>query len=85
MNILTSKDDLYENNCLDCALCLKEIAELKEAFIEVDYESVYRSSQLKNEISYAYRLLEEAKAEIKRLKADHNSEESKQEKGVRRG
>jgi hypothetical protein len=73
MDILNSKEDLTENNCPDCTLYLKEITELKEAFIEADYESVCQSSQYKDEISYAYRLLEDAKAEIKRLKAERSS------------
>jgi hypothetical protein len=80
MDIIASKDDLSENDCPDCALYLKEIAELKEAFIEADYESVCRSSQHKDEISYAYRLLEDAKAEIERLKAELSSRSQNKKK-----
>jgi predicted RNase H-like nuclease (RuvC/YqgF family) len=82
--MLTAKDDLSENNCPDCAFYLKEIADLKEAGIEVDYESVRQITQLKDEISelndecsYAYRLLEDYKAEIERLKAEHSQSKKK--------
>ena len=54
----------------------KEIAELKKAFIEADYESVRQrmqhedeTSELKDECLFAYRLLKDAKAEIKQLKS----------------
>src|SRR6476620_10427004 len=64
----------------DCARYLKEIAELKKAFIEADYESVRQRMQYEDELSkldeecsYAYRLLDDAKAEIERLKAEHSS------------
>jgi hypothetical protein len=64
----------------DCARYLKEIAELKKAFIEADYESLRQCTQLKDEISesnedcsYTYGQLQDAKAEIKRLKAETSS------------
>jgi chromosome segregation ATPase len=81
-----------EGNCSNCSRYLKEIAELKEAFIEADYQSVRQCAQLKDEISesdedcsYTDEQLEDAKAEIKRLKAERSSEKSKQEEGVRGG
>ena len=79
-DMLTAEDNPSENNCQDCCHYLKEIADLKEAGIEIDYESVRQITQLKDEISelndecsYAYRLLEDYKAEIERLKAEHSS------------
>ena len=78
--MLNAKDWPSENNCSDCVRILKEIAELKKAFIEADYESVRQCMQLKGEISesdedcsYAYTLLEDSKAEIEQLKAEHSS------------
>ena len=69
-----------EVNCSKCADYLKEIDELKEAFIEADYQSVRQCTQLKDEIlepnedcSYTYEQLEDAKAKIKRLKAGRSS------------
>jgi hypothetical protein len=69
-----------EGTCSNCESYLKEIAELKEAFIEIDYQSVRYCTQLKDEISesnqdcsYTYEQLEDAKAEIKKLKAEHSS------------
>jgi hypothetical protein len=83
--MLTSKDDLSENNCPDCAIYLKERYELKDAFIEADVENILQRSQLKDEIANAYRLLDDAKDEINWLKAEHKSERSKQKAGVRKG
>jgi hypothetical protein len=64
------------SECSDCARYLKEIAELKRAFLEADVESVRRCMQLEDEISelndecsYTYGQLEDAKAALKRLKA----------------
>jgi hypothetical protein len=81
-----------EDNCPNCVRYLKENSELKEAFIEADYQSVRQQTQLKDEISksdedcsYTDELLEDAKAEIKRLKAERSSEKSKQQAGVRGG
>lgn len=81
-----------EDNCPNCVGYLKENSELKEAFIEADYQSVRQQTQLKDEISesdedcsYTYEELEDAKAEIKRLKAERSSEKSKQQVGVREG
>jgi hypothetical protein len=71
--MLTSKDDLSEINCPDCALYLKENADLKEEFLDADYESVCRSKQYEDELSFAYRLLEDYKAEIEQLKAELSS------------
>lgn len=78
--MLNAKDRPSENNCSDCERYLKEIAELKKAFIEADYESVRRCAQLKDEISesnedcsYTYGQLQDAKSEIKQLKAEHSS------------
>jgi chromosome segregation ATPase len=88
--MLDTKDRPSE--CSDCAHYLKEITELKEAFIDADYQSVRQCTQLRDEISesdedcsYAYEQLEDAKAEIKRLKDERNSENSKQKAGVRGG
>jgi hypothetical protein len=61
-----------EANCLKCAHYQRQIDRLKKAYIEADYESVCRSSQHEDEISYAYRLLEDAKAEITQLKAERS-------------
>lgn len=72
-DLLTARDDLSENKCSDCGGDIEENNDLKEAFIEADYESVCRSMHLKGEISYAYRLLKDAKAEIKKLKAERRS------------
>jgi len=83
-DMLTAEDNPSENNCQDCCHYLKEIADLKEAGIEIDYESVRQITQLKDEISelndecsYAYRLLEDYKAEIERLKAEHSQSKKK--------
>jgi len=64
----------------DYACCIKEITELKEAFIDSDLENVRQRMQLKDEIAkledeleYVYGLLEDAKAEIRRLKAKRSS------------
>lgn len=64
----------------DYACCIKELVELKEAIIESDLENVRQRMQLKDEIAtledereYVYGLLEDAKAEINRLKAKHSS------------
>jgi hypothetical protein len=79
------------SECSNCARYRKEIVELKEAFIEADYQSVRQCTQLKDEISesdedcsYAYMLLEDAKAAIKQLKAEHSSGSQREKKGVRR-
>ena len=71
----------------DYACCMKELADLKEAFIEVDYQSVLQRTQLKNGILesdegclYIYDQLEEAKAEIKRLKAKRSSDSQSKKK-----
>ena len=76
--MLNAKDGPSEWS--DCARYLKEIAELKKAFIEADYESVRQRmqhedeiSELKDEYLFAYRLLKDAKAEIKQLKAETSS------------
>lgn len=68
------------SECSDCLRYLKEIAELKIAFLEVDVANVRQCLQLKDEISklndeyeYVYGLLEDTKAEIKELKAERNS------------
>ncbi len=68
------------SECSKCERYLKEIAELKEAFLEADYQSVRQCTQLKDKISesdedcsYTDELLEDAKAEIKRLKAERSS------------
>jgi hypothetical protein len=81
-----------QDNCSNCVLYRKEIDELKEAFIEADVQSVRQQTQLRDEISksdedcsYTDELLEDAKSEIKRLKAECSSEKSKQEAGVRGG
>ncbi len=73
--------------CPKCTSYLKEIDELNEAFIEADCQSVRQSTQLKDEISkpdedcsYTDELLEEAKAEIKRLKAERSSGSQSKEK-----
>jgi 1,2-phenylacetyl-CoA epoxidase catalytic subunit len=78
--MLNAKDRPSENNCSDCVRILKEIAELKKAFIEAEVESVRQCTQLKDEISesnedcsYTYGQLQDAKAEIKQLKAEHSS------------
>jgi septal ring factor EnvC (AmiA/AmiB activator) len=75
------------SECSKCEHYLKEIAELKEAFIEADYQSVRQCTQLKDEISesdedcsYTYEQLEDAKAEIKRLKAEHSSRRQSKKK-----
>jgi hypothetical protein len=67
------------SECSKCESYLKEIAELKKAFIEADYQSVRRCAQLKDEISesnedcsYTYGQLQDAKSEIKQLKAEHS-------------
>jgi septal ring factor EnvC (AmiA/AmiB activator) len=70
----------FEDNCPNCVRYLKENSELKEAFIEADYQSVRQQTQLKDEISksdedcsYTDEQLEDAKAEIKKLNAEHSS------------
>lgn len=69
-----------EHNCPYCVLYRKEIDELKEAIIDADVQSVRQQTQLKYEISksdedcsYTDELLEDAKAEIRRLKAKRSS------------
>lgn len=58
----------------------KEIDELKEAFIDADVQNVRQQTQLRDEISksdedcsYTYEQLQDAKSEIKQLKAEHSS------------
>lgn len=92
MDILKINKAQSEDNCSNCVLYRKEIEELKEAFLDADYQSVLQCTQLRDEISksdedclYTDELLEDAKAEIKRLKTERSSEKSKQQAGVRGG
>ncbi len=78
-----------EDNCSNCVLYRKEIDGLKEAFIEADVQSVRQQTQLRDEISksdedctYTDELLEDAKAEIKRLKAEHSSGSQRKKKAL---
>jgi len=78
--MLNAKDRPSENNCSDCARYRKQIARIKKAFIDADDESVRRCMQYEDknleliyERSYVYRLLEDSKAEIEHLKAEHSS------------
>ena len=91
MDILKIKKAPSEANCSKCARYLEEIAELKEAFIDADYQNVLQCTKLKDEISesdedcsYTYEQLEDAKAEIKQLKAEDSSG-SQSDKKVLRG
>jgi hypothetical protein len=65
-----------EDNCSKCARYEKQIARLKKGFIQADDENVLRLMRYENKIL-------ELKAAIKRSKADHSSEKSKQVTGVR--
>ena len=67
------------SECSDCARYIKEIAELKNAFMEADYKSVRQRIQYEDEI------LDDAKAAINRLKTEYNSRKPIQNAGVRRG
>ena len=65
-----------EEKCSDCARYKKQITKIKRAFIQADDENVPRLMQYEDKIL-------EFKAPIKRLKAEQNSENSKQEKVLR--
>ena len=69
-----------KNNGLDCAHYEEQIARLNKALIEVDDERVrqsmqhkYKISELDDEYSHLYRLLEGTKAESERSKAKNRS------------
>jgi hypothetical protein len=71
------------------ACCIKELAEAKEAIIDLDLENVRQRMQLKDEIAeledkleYVYGLLEDANAEIKRLRAEHSSGSQSKKKAL---
>jgi predicted CopG family antitoxin len=49
-NVITG---ILNNTCPNCVLYRKEIDELKESFIEADYQSVRQQIQLRDEISQA--------------------------------
>ena len=92
MDMLATEYDLSDNNCPDCGYIkekadltryLKENTDLKEAFIEADYESVCRSMQYDDKLSYVYRQLQDSKNEIEQLKAENRSRSQRKEKGVK--
>jgi hypothetical protein len=65
------------------------VARLNKALIDLDDERVRQSmqhehkiSELNDEYSYIYWLLEDAKAEEKRLRAEHSSENQSQKKAL---
>ncbi len=73
----------------DYVWCIKELAEAKEAIIDLDLENVRQRQQLKDEIAkledkleYVYGLLEDANAEIKRLRAEHSSGSQSKKKAL---
>lgn len=57
------------SECSDCARYIKEIGELKKAFIEANYQSIRQCEQLN-----AYEQIQNATAEIEQIKqAEHSS------------
>jgi predicted RNase H-like nuclease (RuvC/YqgF family) len=68
-----------ECKCSKCVLNQQQIVRLNKELIELDDKRVRQSiqhehevSELNDEYSYLHRLLEGAKAEVKRLKAEHS-------------
>jgi hypothetical protein len=78
--MLDTMDIPSQGNRSNNALNQQHIARLNKALIDLDDERVRQSmqrehkiSELNDEYSYIYMLLEEAKAEEKRLKAENSS------------
>ena len=66
MGILKTNKTQPDGNCSKCMHYQKQIARLKKAFINADVDSVHHCMQYEDKIL-------ELNAEIKRLKAGHNS------------